>query len=118
MTRPERLSTRPQLGSPSASPRDKQRPSRFHYDDQTFDPFQPQPGPARPLIDLDTWCASQHGFPLPLTINEADAAERSVSYFTPGEIFPGAPLSVNYELPKTRLFDDLYQLFEKHGFLT
>jgi hypothetical protein len=57
-------------------------------------------------------------FPLPLSINEADAAERSVSYFTPGEIFFGVPLSVNYELPDTKLFDDLYQLFEKHGFLT
>jgi hypothetical protein len=41
-----------------------------------------------------------------------------VSYFTPGEIFSGVPLSVNYELPDTKLFDDLYQLFEKHGFLT
>jgi len=58
------------------------------------------------------------GFPLPLSINEADAAERSVSYFTPGEIFSVVLLLVNYELPDTKLFDDLYQLFEKHGFLT
>ena len=43
---------------------------------------------------------------------------RRVGYFTLEEIFSGAPLSVNYELPDTKLFDDLYQLFEKHGFLT
>ena len=51
-------------------------------------------------------------------MNDADAAKRSVSYFTPGEIFSGAPLSVNYELPDMKLFDELFQLFEKHGFLT
>ena len=51
-------------------------------------------------------------------MSEADAAKRSVSYFTLGEIFSAVPLSVNYERPNTKLFDDLYQLFEKHGFLT
>jgi hypothetical protein len=58
------------------------------------------------------------GFPLLLSINETDAAERSVSHFTPGEFFSAVPLSVNYERPNTKLFDDPYQLFEKHGFLT
>jgi hypothetical protein len=108
----------PQLVSPPASPHDEQRSSRHHDDDQTFRPFQPQPGLARPLIDLDPWYGSQHELRSPASINDADAAKRSVSYFTLGEIFSAVPLSVNYEVPDTKLFDDLYQLFEKHGFLT
>jgi hypothetical protein len=55
---PDRLSIAQQLGSQATGPRDKQRPSRYRYDDQSFHPFQPQPGLARPLIDLDPWCAS------------------------------------------------------------
>jgi hypothetical protein len=94
----------PQLVSPPAGPHDEQRASRHDYDDQTFHPFQPQPGLARPLIDLDPWCASQHELPSPASMNDADAAKRSVSYFTQREIF----FRRIGELADTKLF-------EKHG---
>ena len=58
-------------------------------------------------------------FPLPLSMNDADAAKRSVRYFTDGKIFYAlTPSSMNLELSDTRLFEDLHQLFEKYGLLT
>jgi hypothetical protein len=45
--------------------------------------------------------------PLPLSMNDADAAKRSVSYFTQGEIFYAlTPSMVNSELSDTGLFED------------
>ena len=52
-------------------------------------------------------------FPLPLSINDADAAERSVSYFTERKIFSALPSAVNYELSE-RGRSGFCQLFEKH----
>ena len=49
----------------AASPGDNQRSSPRHDDDQALHLFQPQPGLARPLIDLDPWCASRHELPSP-----------------------------------------------------
>src|SRR6516162_5005538 len=56
-------------------------------------------------------------FPLPLSINDADAAERSVSYFTERKIFSALSSAVNDELSE-RGRSGFCQLFEKHGLFT
>jgi len=52
-------------------------------------------------------------------MNDADAAKRSVRYFTGGKFFYAlTPSSMNVELSDTGLFEYLHQLFEKYGLLT
>src|SRR6266436_3213128 len=52
-------------------------------------------------------------FPLPLSMNDADAAKRSVSYFAEGKFFYALPSSVNYEPSDTGLFEDLLSNYSR-----
>jgi hypothetical protein len=88
------------LGSQATSPRDKRRPSRHHYGNQAFHPFQPQPGLARPLIDLDPWCASQHELPSPAVDEYRGRRETKCELVHRGEICSRRPFFLDIALPE------------------